>query len=89
MKTKKDAPGSVPRLVRDFPLNSVVPVRAWWWPDKRVVKCRVVQHWSTSDDLITVQPIEGNTHQRTVRVGRDFDLPNTEASDRAERAKRK
>lgn len=66
-------------LVRHFPINSELSVRAWWWPDARLVRCRVMEHWSTSDRHMTVQPIEGNTHKRTVTLGRDFDLPNEKA----------
>lgn len=68
--------GSDHRLVRLFPLNSEVSIRAWWWPDARLVKCRVVNHWKTNDEYMTVQPVTGNTHQRDVKLGRDFDLPN-------------
>lgn len=56
-----------------YSLNEIISVRAWWWPDNRLTKCIVLEFPVTARDIINVRPIVGSTHQRWVRVGRDFD----------------
>lgn len=49
-----------------YTVGTVVFVRAWW-NNQKPVKCAVVSA-PVGYKLITVQPLEGNPHQRSIRA---------------------
>jgi hypothetical protein len=56
-----------PASNREFSVGQQITVLAWW-AKRAPVKCEIRELWSKFDNLLTVQPLEGNPHLRNVDI---------------------
>ena len=71
--------GLSPAPCSAYQVNEIVTVKAWWYPDNRNIKCRIMElSKAFPGKYYTVQPLEGNTHSRWVEANL-INTPNVQA----------
>jgi hypothetical protein len=69
--------GGRPQPIDDDPrfrhsVGEVVSVKAWWWNDTRLVKCRIEQTHK-GGEFYTVRPVDSpGAHERFIKTIRDL-----------------